>query len=81
MIFSFIAILCLVEFIFVIANGQQEQGGLSHHATPLGQVATNNKFATTVFASIGQTIEYSHLSVETESAEIMASEQNKEYFK
>jgi len=81
MIFGFTAILCLVDFIFVIANGQQEQVGLSHHATPLGQVATNNNFTTTVFVSTDQTIEYLHLSVVGESAEIMASEQNKEYFK
>lgn len=72
MIFNFIAILCLVEYIVVIANGRQEQLGLSHHAT-------NSNSTTTLFANIGQTIEYSNLSKE-ESA-IMASDQNKEYFK
>lgn len=78
MIFDFMTIFCLVEFIVVIANGQQEQLGPSHHATP-GQVATNSNFTTTLFASTGQTVEHSHLG-EEESA-TMASEQNKEYFK
>lgn len=75
MFFNFIAILCLVEYIVVIANGLQEQLGLSHYAT----LATNSNLTTTLFANIGQTIEYSNLSGK-ESA-IMASDQNKEYFK
>lgn len=78
MIFDFITIFCLVEFIVVIVNGQQEQLGLSHHAT-LQRVPTNNNSTTTLFASTGQTVEHSHVG-EEESA-IMASEQNKEYFK
>ena len=72
MIFGIVAIFYLADLFVVIANGQL---GLSHHAT------TTNNFATTVFASTEQTIEYSHLGVGNESTEIMASEQNKEYFK
>lgn len=75
MIFNFIAIICLVEYIVVIAYGHQEQLGLSHHAT----LAINNNSTTTLFANIGQTIEYSNLS--EEDSAIMASDQNKEYFK
>lgn len=78
MIFNFTAIFYFVELVSVIANGHQEQLGLSHHAI-LERVATNNNSTTSLFAGTGQKVEYSPLSEEQSAT--MASEQNKEYFK
>ena len=64
-------IVCLVNFAIAITVGQ-EHIGLRH------DIAQDSYGATTIFAALQNT---KYLTSSTETAAIMASEQNQEYFK